>query len=187
MDAVNTIDPNSDKHVFICYSHRDTTVVEEEAAWLRRQGFTLWYDDNIAAGHAWSEELADAITDASAILYFLSPHSVSSAYCMDELHFAKDQGCPIVPIEIEPVTLSGGLRLTLGTKQFVKMSELNRKDFRNKLAGGLSAIIVARYKKTAASISEEITPTAIAPAFAKARGLGAVAALITLSVVFLIA
>jgi hypothetical protein len=187
MNAVIKTDPNSSKHVFICYSHRDTTVVEEEAAWLRRQGFTLWYDDNIAAGHAWSEELACAITDASAILYFLSPHSVSSAYCMDELHFAKDQGCPIVPIEIKPVTLSPGLRLTLGTKQFVKMSELNRKDFRNKLAGGLSAIIVARHKKTAANTPTEMISAAIMPALTKARGLGAVAALITLSIVFMIA
>ena len=175
------------KHVFICYSHEDAAVVKEEALWLSRQGFTLWYDDNIAAGLAWSEELACAIADASAILYFLSSSSVSSAYRMDELHFAKDRGCPIVPIEMEPVTLSPGLHLTLGTKQFVKMDGMSRKDFRNKLASGLSAIVASGGRNDVAKIDPQEITVQPQPALLKARGLGVGAALLSLLLVFLIA
>jgi hypothetical protein len=188
MGSFTNIDTSSGKHVFICYSHRDMDIVAAEVAWLQRQGFKLWYDDNIAAGHAWSEELANAIASASAVLYFLSPDSTSSAYCMDELHFAKDRSRPIIPIEIETMELSPGLHLTLGTRQFIRMSESSRKDFRNKLAAGLSAILTSggREPESTAVVTPVTAPRA-KPAFLRARLAGMSAALISLLLILVIA
>ena len=173
------------RHFFICYSHQDVEVIEQEAEWLRRQGFKLWYDDHIAAGHAWSEELAEAITNAAAVLYFVSGHSASSAYCMDELHFAKDQQVPVVPIEIVEVNLSPGLQLTLGTKQFVKMHGGSRSAFRSKLSAGLTALLTNPHAQgdgdsPFAAVGEG-SPT---PRVLRARLAGFAAAIATLSVIF---
>lgn len=171
-------------HLFICYSHQDVVVIEQEAEWLRRQGFKLWYDDHIAAGHAWSEELAEAITNAAAVLYFVSGHSAASAYCMDELHFAKDQQVPVVPIEIEEVNLSPGLQLTLGTKQFIKMHDSSRSAFRSKLAAGLTALLTNRHAQGSGDMAfATVDEGPAGPRILRARLAGLAAAIATLSVI----
>lgn len=175
------------RHLFICYSHHDVAVIEQEAEWLRSQGFKLWYDSHISAGHAWSEELAEAITSAAAVLYFMSRNSAASTYCKDELHFAKDQRVPIVPIEIEEVNLSPGLQLTLGTKQFVKIHDSSRSAFRSRLSTGLAALLTNREAQAADGVAfaaaNEVTA---APRILRARLAGFAAAIAALSaIVFL--
>ena len=188
MPTSSEVHRRSGKYAFICYSHQDIGIVEEEVEWLRRQGFKVWYDDNIATGHAWSEELAEAIAGATAMLYFLSTNSATSAYCMDELHFAKDRQCPVIPIEIEPVNLSPGLHLTLGTKQFIKMNDTSRKVFRNKLASGVSALLVSSKKVQNPPHENSVAkPPGPAPAILKSRLAGIGAAAVTLLVILLVA
>lgn len=180
MSTGENIQRGTSKYLFICYSHRDVSIVEKEAEWLRRQGFRLWYDDNIAAGHPWSEELAESIAGASAVLYFLSKHSAGSSYCIDELHFAKDRNIPIVPIEIEPVKLSPGLQLTLGSKQFVRMTDTTTRGYRNKLAAGLSAMLASKRAPDATVGVEEFEPSG--PRLNRARIAGICGALVTLGI-----
>ncbi len=177
----------SGQYLFICYSHQDVSLVEQEAEWLRRQGFRLWYDDNIAAGHAWSEELAEAIAGCSAVLYFLSAHSASSAYCVDELHFAKERKIPLVPIEVEKLELSPGLQLTLGSHQFIRMVGVGRKEFRNRLAAGLSAILAGSSTATSAGATvDTANPAVPRMRLMRARLAGAAAAVLTLGLVLLV-
>ena len=175
---------SSGGHLFVCYSHHDISLIEREAEWLRQQGFKLWYDSHIAAGHAWSEELAEAITNATAVLYFVSSHSSTSSYCMDELHFAKDQRIPVIPIEVEEVKLSPGLQLTLGTKQFVRMYDTNRSTFRSKLAAGLTALQANGQKNAAVPATFVAETVMIKPRTLKARIAGVAAAITTLFVIF---
>ncbi len=185
MVKVSEKTPSLARHLFICYSHQDVAVIEQEAEWLRRQGFKLWYDDHIAAGHAWSEELAEAITNASAVLYFVSAHSATSAYCMDELHFAKDQQVPVFPIEIEEVSLSPGLRLTLGTKQFIKMHDGNRGAFRSKLSAGLNALLTSdKPQELGSAVLDGADEELPMPRILRSRLAGLVAAIATLSVIY---
>jgi len=99
----------------------------------------VWFDEAIAAGSRWSEDLAQAVERCATVLYFLSPRSASSRYCLDEIHFALECGRPIVPAEIEPVTLTPGLRLSLGGTHRLFMYKMDTEAFREKLAGGLRA------------------------------------------------
>jgi hypothetical protein len=124
-------------YVFICYAHDERDSVVEQIDWLRSQGLTVWFDEAIEAGSRWSDDLARAVEGCSAFLYFLSPRSVSSRYCLDEVHFALECSRPIVPVEIAPVTLTPGLKLSLGGTHRLFMHKMEPDEFRRKLARGL--------------------------------------------------
>lgn len=129
------------RYVFVCYAHDERAVVLDQIRWLRDDGFDVWFDEAIEAGNRWSEDLARAVEGCAAVLYFLSPRSATSRYCLDEIHFALECGRPIVPAEIEPVTLTPGLRLSLGGTHRIFMYRLGPEEFRRKLASGLRAAI----------------------------------------------
>ena len=124
-------------YVFICYAHDERETVVEQIDWLRSQGFTVWFDEAIEAGSRWSDDLARAVEGCSAFLYFLCPRSVSSRYCLDEVHFALECSRPIVPVEIAQVTLTPGLKLSLGGTHRLFMHKMEPGEFRRKLAKGL--------------------------------------------------
>lgn len=124
-------------YVFVCYAHDDRDVVIEQVARLRDGGIHVWYDEAIEAGSRWSDDLARAVEGCSAFLYFLSPRSVSSRHCLDEVHFALECGRPIVPVEIAPVTLTPGLQLSLGGQHRLFMHRMDPAPFRSKLERGL--------------------------------------------------
>ena len=132
--------PNA-RYVFVCYAHDERDLVVEQIRWLRANGFEIWFDEAIEAGTRWSEDLARAVEGSAAVLYFLSPTSANSRYCLDEIHFALECGRPIVPVETEPVTLTPGLRLGLGGTHRIFMHRMSTQDFRDKLASGLRAAL----------------------------------------------
>ncbi len=124
-------------YVFVCYAHDERDVVVEQIAWLKDQGFQVWYDEAIEAGSRWSDDLARAVDGCAAFLYFLSPRSVSSRHCLDEVHFALECSRPIVPVEIAPVVLTPGLKLSIGGQHRLFMHRMEPGEFRRKLARGL--------------------------------------------------
>jgi hypothetical protein len=126
-------------YVFVCYAHDEREIVLEQIDWLRSQGFEVWFDEAIEAGSRWSEDLARAVDGCAAFLYFLSPKSTSSRYCLDEVHFALECSRPIVPVEITPVTLTPGLKLSIGGTHRIFMHRMPAREFRLKLASGLRA------------------------------------------------
>lgn len=129
--------PPTTPYVFVCYAHDERDSVIEQIDWLRSQGFTVWFDEVIEAGSRWSDDLARAVEGCAVFLYFLSPRSVSSRYCLDEVHFALECGRPIVPVEIAPVTLTPGLKLSIGGTHRLFMHRMKTDEFRRKLARGL--------------------------------------------------
>ena len=124
-------------YLFVCYAHDQRDLVVQEIDWLREQGFEVWFDEAIDAGQRWSEDLALAIEGCAAMLFFMSPRSLSSRYCLDEIHFALECSRPIVPVEVEPSELTPGLRLSLGGTHRIFMHRMSSADFRAKLASGL--------------------------------------------------
>jgi len=130
-------DTHGAPYVFVCYAHDERDVVREQVAWLRSQGVTVWYDEAIEAGSRWSDDLAHAVDGCAAFLFFLSPRSVGSRYCLDEVHFALECDRPIVPVELAPVTLTPGLRLSLGATHRLFMHLMEPAEFRRKLLRGL--------------------------------------------------
>ncbi len=128
----------TDPYVFVCYAHDDNDVVYPEITWLRDQGINIWYDEGIEVGTEWREELANAITESSLFLYFVTPESAQSQNCRKEVNFAIDQDIPIIAVHLEKTDLSGGLNLSLSDRQAILKHEVSDQEYRKKLLNRLS-------------------------------------------------
>ena len=88
--------------------------------WLTRQGINVWYDEGIPAGSRWSDELAARIRQASLFLFFVSPNSVHSNHCINEVNFVSDLDKPFVAVQIQDTILPDGMKLMIGAKQTIR-------------------------------------------------------------------
>ncbi len=137
-------------YVFVCYAHDDAQIVYPEIQWLRDQGINVWYDEGISAGAEFPDRLAKAILGASLVLFYVSPKSVSSRHCRDEVYFGIDKKTPVLALHIAETELPPGLALSTGTTQALMRHEMRQDDYRKKLLAGVSAM-------SEASATSEIT------------------------------
>jgi TolB-like protein len=124
-------------YIFICYAHDDQAVVYPEITWLHEQGVNVWYDEGISPGEEWSEELGQAIERAERFLYFVSPTSVASRHCRNELNFAQNHDRPILSVYLEPTELPSGVELVISASQAILKPDLSATDYRARLLRAL--------------------------------------------------
>ena len=87
--------------VFVSYSRQDRTVVESIVNALRAAGEKVWVDlSDIAKSSVWMEEIRSAIANADSIVFFISPDSVTSEVCRDELNYAVELSKRLVPVVV---------------------------------------------------------------------------------------
>ncbi len=142
----------NDPYIFICYSHADAEQVYAELSWLHDQGINIWYDEGIKPGEEWTNELAQAIEDASHFVFFATPASIASRYCRNEIHFALDLDKPHISLHLQETNLTGGLRLSLGSSQAILTYQQAAATYRQKLLSFLES------EKNVASSNESIPP-----------------------------
>ena len=126
-----------DPYTFVCYSHTDADLVYPELVWLTKQNCNIWYDEGIAPGQEWTEELAQAIKGASHFLYFVSPDSIQSRNCRDEVNFALENDQHLVSVHLTETQLTDGLRLSIGLTQAILKHELEESNYQEKLLTAL--------------------------------------------------
>ncbi|WP_054464996.1 TIR domain-containing protein [Planktothricoides sp. SR001] len=99
--------------VFISYSRTDSDLARKINDALQFQGKTTWFDqESIAAGTDFQQEIYRGIENSDNFLFIISPHSVSSAYCSDEVEYAEKLNKRFVTIlyrQVEPKTLHPAL------------------------------------------------------------------------------
>lgn len=131
--------PSDDSpYAFVCYSHQDAETIEQEVARLRRLTVHVWYDNRISPGTRWSDEIAEAISNADFFIYFVSTDSVSSPTCQDELAYALDAGVTVIAVHLEPMELPPGLKLRLMARQAIMRYELSEQAYERKLITALN-------------------------------------------------
>jgi hypothetical protein len=85
--------------VFISYSRRDLSFVEQLAADLKAAGFDVWYDlSGLGGGARWRIEIEKAIRESQYVIVVLSPDSVTSEWVESEYLFASNLKRKIVPL-----------------------------------------------------------------------------------------
>lgn len=104
-------------YIFVSYSHKDKEQVLRFVGELQKY-CNVWYDSGIRAGNEWSDELADKLLGCSLFLFFVSPNSLSSDNCKDELALARDYGKPFINLRLTDVAFQGGMQLRYGRYQF---------------------------------------------------------------------
>ena len=85
--------------VFISYSRRDTDFVRELNNSLNNNKLETWVDwEGIEKGTKWFDEIKKGIERSSSFVFVISPDSVLSPNCDDEIKHAISCSKKILPI-----------------------------------------------------------------------------------------
>jgi WD40 repeat protein len=88
---------------FVSYSRRDQDFVIGLKEALEQRGRNVWIDaDDIPAGAPWRRELGTGIEAAGAFVFVISPDSIASPECAEELDRALALGKRLVPVLYRP-------------------------------------------------------------------------------------
>lgn len=133
--------PDSDNSegndVFISYSRNDVSTVVSDVEWLRSKGHTVWFDGDVHAGTNWGDELARAIDQSRLVMFFASENSVVSPHCLNEIAYATDSRKPVVPVYLDSVQVSGGLKLFISRMQAISRWQLSTDEYHQQLRSAL--------------------------------------------------
>lgn len=108
--------------IFISYSRKDKPVAERICAALAERSRDVWIDwEDIPPTAQWWREISQAIENADAFLFLISPNSVTSRVCKEEIAHAVALRKRLLPLVI---------RDTPAEKVAPSLSELNWLFFR---------------------------------------------------------
>jgi len=100
--------------VFIAYSRADSDTARKINFELQMSGKNTWFDqESMAQSANIRNEIRKGIEEANNFVFLISPTSVASEYCKEEINFALSVNKRIVPVMIKPTnvnTLSTELR-----------------------------------------------------------------------------
>ncbi|MFT3894666.1 MAG: toll/interleukin-1 receptor domain-containing protein [Anaerolineales bacterium] len=87
------------KQLFISYSRKDADFTRKLAERFEAEGLDTWVDwQDIPPSIDWMKEIQKGIEAADIFLYLVSPDSISSAVCAEELKHAIANGKRIIPV-----------------------------------------------------------------------------------------
>jgi hypothetical protein len=85
--------------VFLSYAREDLPFVRRLTAAFQSRGRKVWVDlEDIIPSARWMEEIRTGITEADAVVFVITPDSVTSKVCRTELDYATEQSKRLVPI-----------------------------------------------------------------------------------------
>ena len=90
-----------DPYIFVSYAHKNAEMVFAEINRWNKQGYNVWYDEGIAPGNEWADEISDALEHCSLYVVFLTPDAVDSKNVRDEIYYALSIKLPIIAIYLE--------------------------------------------------------------------------------------
>jgi WD40 repeat protein len=90
--------------VFVSYSRRNSEFVQHLANSVEARGKSLWLDtEGIADGEVFPDALRQAIEASDSFVFVITPESVTSPYCTQEIDHAHAMGKRILPVLRRPV------------------------------------------------------------------------------------
>jgi len=123
----------SKSYIFTSYSHRNMDEVFKTIDMLNQSRFRIWYDEGIEPGFEWPEVVGKAVLGCSQFLVFMSPSATKSRNVRNEINLAFSENKDILVIFLEKTKLSEGMRLQIGTVQFINKYEMTEDECMEKL------------------------------------------------------
>jgi len=84
--------------VFISYSRKIQTQVSTLSSELSDLGHEPWFDQRLAGGQSWWDEILSRIRDCDFIIVALSPDTLESQAAIREWTYAAELGKPLLPV-----------------------------------------------------------------------------------------
>ena len=107
----------SDKYFFVSYSHKDNAVVYPFILALQ-ESCNVWFDEGIHYGNEWEDEIASKLEGCRIFIYMITPNSLASSNCKDEISFAREMDKNFINVMVNSKTeLSKAFRLRYGRYQ----------------------------------------------------------------------
>jgi WD40 repeat protein len=120
--------PASSLDVFVSYSRADADFARKLNDTLQIQGKTTWFDqESIASGSDFQQEIYRGIKACDNFLFILSPRSVNSPYCKDEVEYAASLNKRFVTLLHREVN-AADLHTELAKVQWIDFNH-NERDF----------------------------------------------------------
>ncbi|MEM7064460.1 MAG: TIR domain-containing protein [Cyanobacteria bacterium P01_B01_bin.77] len=121
--------PNQSIDVFVSYSRKDSDFARQLNNALQLQGKTTWFDqESIVAGAAnFKEEIFNGIESANHFLFIISPRSIQSPYCAEEVEYAQSLNKRMLTVLHRPINAEE-LHPALASVQWIDFSN-NQSDF----------------------------------------------------------
>jgi len=88
-------------YLFVSYAHKDSVTILPILQGFFDQKYRIWYDEGIAPGSEWPENIERHLSNAAAVLIFVSHHSLASPNCNNEIAVAVRQNKHVLVIYIE--------------------------------------------------------------------------------------
>jgi hypothetical protein len=96
--------PDGMADVFVSYSRRDRGFVDRLNAALEEGGRDVWVDwDDIPPTADWLAQIHTGIEEANALVFVISPDSITSEVCAKELEVAETLNKRIVPLLLREI------------------------------------------------------------------------------------
>ncbi|ESA32547.1 wd40 repeat-containing protein [Leptolyngbya sp. Heron Island J] len=123
--------------VFLSYSEKDRQLMDRLRMSLMRAGFTTWINrTDIGVGADFQTAINKGIEEASYMVYLISPDSLASKYCQQELDYARQLNKKVIPLLMRPVdldTMSDDLR-AIQFINFVNKNDVDGSAYRQDVA-----------------------------------------------------
>ncbi|HSG90596.1 MAG TPA: TIR domain-containing protein [Pseudomonadales bacterium] len=142
--------------VFVSYAHDDLPLIRNDLTLLAERGSETWYDVDLTPGQPWAEQLATTIESATLFLIFLTPRSVRSPNCLNEVHFALQRGKRILTVYVEDVPLPPELELGLGRHQGIRRFSMSAADYMDRLPLIVGRLLAQRDAPTQRRASDRL-------------------------------
>lgn len=112
--------------IFISYSSKDREKAEQLSELLASAGLSVWIDESsIDLSTNWSKEIVQGIDSCKAFIVLLSQYSIGSKNVIREVALAFEKNKKILPLDLEPITLSEDLQYLLAGIQRAPISNID--------------------------------------------------------------
>jgi formylglycine-generating enzyme required for sulfatase activity len=96
--------------IFLSYASDDRDRVRPLVEALSAAGWSVFWDRTIPFGSTWDRVLDAQLKSCRCLLVVWSRNSVASDWVLEEVHSAKDNNLPIIPVLLDVVKLPFGFR-----------------------------------------------------------------------------
>ncbi|MEL7435952.1 MAG: TIR domain-containing protein [Chloroflexota bacterium] len=120
-EIVRSVDSSkNDNHIFMSYSHADSSQMRSLRDKLREANFIVWTDEQIEPGDEWELVLARMISKSTCVLCLLSENAAQSKWVGREIAYAEHSGTRILPVLVHGEERDS-IPLRLINHQFIDM------------------------------------------------------------------
>jgi tetratricopeptide (TPR) repeat protein len=115
--------------IFVSYSREDRARVESLVRSLEEQGFSIWWDRDIAPGDSFDELIDTEISQAKVVLVVWTKQSIGSRWVRNEALEGMDRGI-LVPVLLDDVRIPVAFRQTQLARLLHWPSQIDQPEYR---------------------------------------------------------